>query len=267
MNSETRSHGLPFWPFIILDILFLGIAGVLYKYTHRPFETVDSALIIVCIAGAAFCFALPFLRRNADENAQVQTQTVADAVKEIRKLDQVAQQIGIATSQWQGVQEHATKTVDAAREVADSMAAEAKSFVEFLKKANESEKAHLRVEVDKLRRAEGEWLQATVRIMDNVFALNQAALQSGQPNLVKQISQFNNQCCEPARRLGLVPTTAIVGDAYDQKQHDLYEGEVAGEKSFVAGTVACGYTYQGEVIRKPMVLLEGSKNLPAQSSQ
>ena len=47
---------------------------------------------------------------------------------------------------------------------------------EFLAKANDSEKGFLRLEVDKLKRAEGEWLQTLVRILDHVNALHQGAL-------------------------------------------------------------------------------------------
>jgi hypothetical protein len=259
MNSESRRHGLPFWPFIILDILFLGMAVVIYKSAHQPFVPIEAGLVIACVVGAAFCIALPFLRRNADESAMAQAEVIANAVAEIKKLETVAQQINGATTQWQGVQEHATKTVDAAREVADSMATEAKAFVEFLKKANESEKSHLRVEVDKLRRAEGQWLEVLVRIMDNVYALNQAALQSGKANLISQIGQFHKGCCESARRVGLTPIVVEAGSAYEDKAQDLFEGEKATDGAKVGLTIACGYSFQGQTIRKPVVMLHAEK--------
>ncbi len=259
MNSESRRQGLPFWPFVILDLLFLGMAVVIYRNAHRPFESIDAGLVITCVVGAAFCIALPFLRRNADENAMAQAELVANAVAEIKKIETVAQQINSATTQWQGVQEQATKTVDSAREVADSMASEAKSFVEFLKKANESEKSHLRVEVDKLRRSEGQWIEVMVRLMDNVHALNVAALQSGKASLIGQIGQFYNACCDTARRVGLVPVVVEPGAAYDDQAQVLFEGEKATAGAKVGVTVACGYSFQGQVIRKPMVTLLAEK--------
>ena len=39
------------------------------------------------------------------------------------------------------------------------MTAEARAFQQFLDKANDTERNHLRLEVEKLRRAEGDWLQ------------------------------------------------------------------------------------------------------------
>jgi hypothetical protein len=269
MNSENRRPGLPFWPFVILDVLFLGMAVVIYKNAHQPFVPIEAGLVVTCVVGAAFCIALPFLRRNSDEAALAQNESIGDAVKEIKKLEQVAQQIGAATTQWQGVQEHSTKTVAAAREVADGMAAEAKSFVEFLKKANDSEKSHLRVEVDKLRRAESQWLEVLVRLMDNIHALNQAAIQTGKANLIAQIGQFHTTCCDAVRRMGLVPFGPEAGEAYDPKAHDLFEGEKAVDNAKVGLTVGSGYTFQGQMIRKPVITLQTGKTVAkvADSSQ
>ena len=78
------------------------------------------------------------------------------------------------------------------------MAAEVREFSEFMQKMNDSEKAALRLEIEKLRRGEGEWLQVLVRILDHVFLLHAAAMRSGQPKLVGQISQFSKRL--PRRR-------------------------------------------------------------------
>lgn len=255
MNSESRKPDLPLWPFFILDVLFLALAFLMFKNMNRPLGFSEAAAIILCAVGAAICFALPFLRRNANDVALAQAEAIAEAVKEIKKLEGFGQQINLATAQCQSVQEQSTKTVDAAREVADGMAAEAKSFVEFLKKANDNEKAHMRVEIDKLRRAEGQWLEVVVRILDNGFALHQAAIQSGKANLINQIGQFQRNCLDSARKLGLVPIIPENGVAYDAKAHDLLDGEKPAANSKIAQTVGCGYTFQGQLIRKPVVVL------------
>ena len=56
------------------------------------------------------------------------------------------------------------------------LSTEARAFGDFLRKSNDAEKSHLRLEVDKLRRSENEWLQILVRILDHIFALHQAAM-------------------------------------------------------------------------------------------
>ena len=78
------------------------------------------------------------------------------------------------------------------------MAAEVREFSEFMQKMNDSEKAALRLEIEKFRRGEGEWLQVLVRILDHVFLLHAAAARSGQPKLAEQIAQFSKRL--PRRR-------------------------------------------------------------------
>ena len=152
------------------------------------------------------------------------------------------------------VQDQSTKTVSAAAEISERMKKEADSFREFLEKANESEKAHLRLEVGKLRRSEGDWLQVLVRIMDHIYALNQAGARSGQTALISQLNQFQHACRDAARRVGLVPFAANRYDTFDPKIHQLANSqEDAPPKAQVIEVLAIGFSYQGALIRKPLV--------------
>jgi len=211
---------------------------------------------MICAGVGAWSCVTPFLRRSAAEQALSHTQLLTDAVSQIQKLETLAGQIGNATAQWQGIQESATKTADTARELAESMGTEARAFTEFLKKAGDSEKTHLKLEVEKLRRAETEWLQILVRILDHVFALFQAAVQSGQPKLIEQIGIFQNTCCDTARRVGLTPGIAQPGEPFDPELHQLSNGDAAHENAVIAATLAAGYSYQGRLLRRTMVSLQ-----------
>ena len=254
MTDQTPKPYLPLWPFIIFDVLFLGLAYFLMRYAHRPLQLGEAALVVVCVIAGAVVFLFPFVRRNSADQQSAQAATLAQAVAQIKNLETVATQIGHATAQWQGVQEHATKTNETAKELAADMAAEARTFTDFLKKAGDAEKARLRVEVEKLRRAEGEWLQILTRILDHVFALSQAALASGQPNVIEQIGHFQNSCRDVARRIGLVPFVAKSGEPLDPTLHQLLdETSPAGANALVAETIATGFTYQGQMIRRAVV--------------
>jgi len=68
-------------------------------------------------------------------------------VEQIHGLEQIAGQISGATAQWQTIQEQSAKTAGAAREISERMTAEAAAFGEFLQKANDGEKANLRLEI------------------------------------------------------------------------------------------------------------------------
>ena len=64
------------------------------------------------------------------------------------------------------------------------------------------EKAHLRLEVEKLRRGETERLQIIIHVLDHVFALFQAAEHSGHPDLIDQLGHFQKACRKPCAALG-----------------------------------------------------------------
>src|SRR5208282_238230 len=119
------------------------------------------------------------------------------------------------THQWLELQGNTAQAADSAKKVADQITAEAQAFSESMQRVSETERNHLRLEVDKLRRAEGERLQVITHVLDHVFALFQAARQSGQPALLEQIGQFHNACREAARRIGLVQTAGQAGETYD----------------------------------------------------
>ena len=156
--TETKSV-LPVWPFWLGDVLLLGLAFRIDSLGHRPLLWSEALLLVLCGAGAAGCLIFPILRRHNDEHALNQAQLLAQATSQIQNLDHVAALVTGATNQWREYQEEASKTAVTAKGVAESMAAEAKSFTEFIQRANDIEKAHLRLEVEKLRRAEAEWLQ------------------------------------------------------------------------------------------------------------
>jgi molecular chaperone GrpE (heat shock protein) len=248
---------LALWPFVVVDALFLGLAAILLKVGHRPLLWQEAGLLVLCGALGAWSFVTPFLRRNADEQGLSQAKLLAEAAGQLQKLDQLAGQISGATNQWLELQTHTAEAAESAKQVAERMEAEAKAFTEFMQRAGEAEKAHLRVEVEKLRRAEGERLQIIIHILDHVFALFQAARHSGQPALVEQIGQFQNACREATRRIGLAQTAGLEGAAYDPELHQLPENTAPVENALVADTLAAGYTYQGQVLRRPVVALKG----------
>jgi len=250
---------LPLWPFILIDALFLGLAALLLKFGHRPLPWQEGGLLILCGTLGALSFLTPFLRRSADEQALSQARLLAEATGQIQKLDQLAGQISGATHQWLELQIHTTQAAENAKQITERMAAEAKAFSEFMQRASDSERSHLRLEVEKLRRAETERLQVITHVLDHVFALFQAARQSGQPALLEQISQFHNACREAARRIGLVQTASQEGDAYDPKLHQLPENIPAVENATVADTLVAGYTYQGQLLRRPVVALKNGE--------
>ncbi|HUD45599.1 MAG TPA: nucleotide exchange factor GrpE [Candidatus Baltobacteraceae bacterium] len=253
--TDVRSN-LPLWPFLAADALFVGAGGLLLWLGHRPLLWWEASLMVVCVAGAAGSFIFPFVRRNSDEQSLAQARLLADATRQLQNIDQVAAQITGATDQWRQHQEQISQSTATAKGVAESMAAEARSFTEFLQKAGDTERAHLRLEVEKLRRAEADWLQIMIHILDHVFALFQAAHRSGQPALAEQMNLFQNTCRDAARRIGLVATKGKTGDPFDPALHRLADDASPNGNAIVGETLATGYTFQGQIIRRPLVALQ-----------
>jgi molecular chaperone GrpE (heat shock protein) len=253
--TESESS-LPLWPFVTADAAFLALAGLFLRLGHRPLLWWEVCCLTLCVAGAAWCLITPFLSRHRDEQTLAQARVLAGAMSQLQNIGQLAAQITGATSQWREYQEQAALTAANAKAVADLMAAEFKSAGDFLQRINDTEKAHLRVETEKLRRAEQDWLQAMVHTLDHVFALFQAARKTGQPGLIEQIGHFQNSCREAARRLGLVPLVAQAGDPFDPAGHQLKDGVVPPEGAVIAETLATGYTYQGQLLRRVLVAVQ-----------
>jgi molecular chaperone GrpE (heat shock protein) len=252
--TECVTSKLPKWPFLLADLILLGFAGFIVYNSQAPLSLWQAVFCLVAIGLGAWLSVIPFLKEYRSGVQLAQSYTLANAMGEFQKMEVIQTQIANATSQWQTVQDHSTQTVNAAKGIADRMKTETQEFMAFLAKANETEKAHLRLEVEKLRRAEAEWLQVTVRILDHIFALNQAAARSGQPGLISQLGQFQHACRDAARRMGLVPFTAAKGDVFEAKIHQIVESQGAvPENGRIGETLATGYTYQGQLIRRAVI--------------
>lgn len=218
-----------------------------------PWEIVSCTL---CIAFGAGCSLLPYILEHRVIVKLAMADRLADVTSEIQNLDAVAAQIGTATSRWQTVQESADKTAAVAKEIAGRMAGEVQEFNRFLQASNDGEKSALRLEVEKLRRAESDWLQALVRMLDHVYAVHQGAVRSQQPTLIDQLGQFQNACRDAARRVGLAPFVPGPDEPFDPARHQLVDGGSSPESdAVVSETVAAGYTFQGKLLRPALVRL------------
>jgi molecular chaperone GrpE (heat shock protein) len=264
--NEPNIPRLPKWPFFVADLVLLGTAGFIYSQNPAPKSLPELALIAACIALGAWLSVAAYWWEYRASVKLAEADSLITATAQIKNLEKVAAQIHEATSQWQQVQEQANQTADQAKQMTARMTSEAKAFAEFIERANDSEKATLRLEVEKLRRAEGEWIQVLVRMLDHVYALHQGALRSAKPNLIEQVSQFQNACRDAARRVGLVPFTAEVAERFDAQRHQLLEGN--GQQpndGAIAETVASGFTFQGKLLRQALVRLEQAKAAGATS--
>ncbi|MBM3830035.1 MAG: nucleotide exchange factor GrpE [Verrucomicrobia bacterium] len=254
-------------PFLIGAALLDAFAWWVVDKSDKPINIWIAVLALVSVACATWASVIPFLNDAQNAVKLDELQKLQTAATQINNLEKVATQITIATAQWQNVQEHNAKAIESAKHISEEMSAEAVRFAEFMKKANDSEKATLRLEVEKLKRAESDWLQVLVRVLDHVFALHRAGKHSGQQNLIEQLAHFQNACRDAARLIGLVAFAPTPGDKFVPGQHQVADGrkDVPSDAK-VFETVAPGYTFQGQMLRPALVLLDAPAAKPAPAS-
>lgn len=248
------------WPFFLGDVLLLGLAFYICFQSTPPLHRWEIAACVLCVALGAALGVLPFISEYRAIVKLAEVENFVSVASQIQNLEEVATQISSATNHWQMAQDAADKTTKAAKEISDGMAAELRKFTEFMQRADAGEKAALRLEAEKSRRAENEWMQVIVRMLDHVYALHAAAARSGQAGLARQIDNFQNACRDAARRVGLVPFVAQNAEAFDAQKHQLVEEDAkAPEGALVAETLATGYTFQGRLLRPAIVTLQSEK--------
>jgi len=236
------------------DGLLLVAAWLIYGQAARPMTPYEVGAFGLCVGFGAWLGVWPFVLRQRGELKLAETAELRDTLAQIERVEDVGARIQQATSQWQSVHEHATRASAAAREVAERMTAETKEFFAFMEKANDAERNHLRLEVEKLRRTEGDWLGVTVRMLDHVYALFLAAVRSGQPGLTEQIGRFQEACRDVVRRVGLAPVVPQLNSPFDPAVCEPPEAGAAVPGGATVGQVlACGYSFQGQLIRRALV--------------
>ena len=261
--QDSSAPRLAKWPFFLGNALLLALAGFIFFEGKRPFGPAEVLACVLCVGVGAVFSIWPFVLEYRSAEKLLETVALTSVVAQVQNLDAIATQISDATAQWQSVQEAADKTARQAGDIAKKMAEEAAAFNEFIQHANDNEKSTLRLEVDKLRRVESEWLQVLVRILDHVYALNRAAAQSRQPTVIDQLGRFQSACQDAARRVGLAPFVAAQGEPFDVQKHQVVEGEVKpGGDAVVGDTAATGYTFQGKIIRPALVRLLSEEIAP-----
>ena len=251
--TELTRPAVPKWPFFTGDAFMLGLAWFVYQQSRLPLEPFAIGAICACVALGALLAILPFVLEYRIVVRVAEAGALTRVVDQVRNLEAIASQISLATGQWQTVNDHSSQAVTAATQIGEKMAAEARAFGEFMQKANDTEKSNLRLEVDKLRRAESDWLQVVVRMLDHTFALHSAAVRSGKPGLIEQLTQFQNVLRDSVRRIGLTPFTAEPGEAFDPEKHQASESDKPEPGATVGNTLATGYTFRGQLIRPALV--------------
>jgi molecular chaperone GrpE (heat shock protein) len=259
--KDMTDWKVPKWPFLLGDALLM-IFGYFFVL-HSPLPIRHWEIAAGCVAIGAALGVIPFILDYRAAGKAIEVNALGTVAEKIENLEKLAGQITAATSQWAGVQEavqgQAEKTTISAKAIADRMTNEVIEFSDFMKKMNDTEKAMLKLEVEKMRRGEVEWLQVLVHVLDHIFALHTAAARTGDVKFTEPIANFQNACHGIARRVGLTPFVAGPDEPFNAERHQVVDSkETPPAGAVVAETVGSGYTFQGRPLRPALVRLRGA---------
>jgi molecular chaperone GrpE (heat shock protein) len=218
------------------------------------FDLLVAAAAIIAWMFGAWIAIKPWLEEFQAQNKHLENETLASALEQIQRVEEVASRIQSATGAWQSAQESATRTAAAAREIEEKIRATTKDFIDFQERVNSDEKRHMTLEIEKLRRVEADWLQAAARMLDHTYMLHQAAQRSGQQNLINQLGSFQTAVRDAARRMGLVAFTPVIGERFDNRGHQTETPDTEPPaESVITEVLATGLTFQGQLLRRALV--------------
>lgn len=253
--SDSTIPRLNKLPFLFADAMLVATAAALVAFGSRPLQLWEVVAVAACAGLGAWMAILPFLKEYEASLKGAETSQMAETMARLDQLDVVAERIATATGQWQSVQDRAGQTAELAKGIVDRLAREAESFAGAVQRTAEGDRQTLKLEVEKLRRTEGDWLQAVGRIMDHIFALHVAAVRTGQQSLVDQLDRFHGACREALRRVGFVLIVAAPDEPFDPRKHQLPEEGEVPPGAVVDETVAPGFVFQGRLLRPVIVRL------------
>lgn len=254
---QSDEPNLPIWIFVLGDISFIIVAIWLTQVSPAPITALHALMILVAVGAGAWCSIYPFLKAYQRASRVSETDKLKSTVETIEELKNLASSIDLARGDWQSAGAESQKVIDASKEVYDRMAEETKAFHQFLQDSQATEIRNLKLETDKLRKADQTWVELTVHLLDHIYAISTAAERSGQDNLSAQHVQFRAACYDIVRRVGLVPFGVEPGEIFDPRKHQIKNPEdKVGAGAKVEGTIATGYTYQGQLLRRSMVALD-----------
>ncbi len=244
------------WPFFLADFVLVALGSAIAWSAKWPPTPLLILALVACFISGAVILIYPFLREHAAAVKLWEQVNLAEAAQQLDQLVTVANRVVAAAQEWEGFQTNTQKLHQQSGQLVDRMAGEAKAFSEFLHRTELQEKQSLRFELDKVRRQEAEMLQVLVHLLDHVHALRQAGERSGQPQLALQLANFRSACLETARRVGLLAFESEPGSRFDPNSHQTVDGREPSEGAVISSTVACGYTFQGQPVRRILVSLQ-----------
>ncbi len=170
MSLPDQTPKLPKYPFLLADAGLLGAAVFIATRSPGPLGTEATLAIVACVAVGGLLAAVPFLAdyaRKQDE-ALDERQRGLDALS--RTVNETAEQISIAASGLHQIAELAQRNLKHAEHLPQKLHEKIAEFQAQLDNAREDDREQLEKELEELRAAEGERLEAAAEKIARAIA-------------------------------------------------------------------------------------------------
>ncbi len=170
MSLPDQTPKLPKYPFLLADAALLGAAVFIATRSAGPLSTESIIAIVGCVAVGGLLAAVPFLAdyaRKQDE-ALDERQRGLDALS--RTVHEAAEQIGIAASGLHQIAELAQRNLKTAEHLPQKLHEQIAGFQAQLDNAREDDREQLEKELEELRAAEGDRLEASAEKIAKAIA-------------------------------------------------------------------------------------------------
>ena len=149
---------------------------MLFRSYFLPPKTTWDYVIVLTLSGlwayGAYICITPWLVEFKAQTCHLENETIADAMAQLQRLEEVGARVQSATAAWQAAHDSAARVTQTAREIEEKIKTDMKDFMDFAERVNSEYKNHLRLEVEKLRRSEGDFIQVTARLDRKSTRLN-----------------------------------------------------------------------------------------------
>lgn len=256
-STASTTSSVNKMPFFVADAVLILASICILTFAQHPLSGSACWALAVILGCGAWIAILPWFQENKNNAALSQLDGLRSVSECIQQMNTFSAGMNSAIASLANVQKMTEASARAASEAENKIMEHSQDFSERLSKAVSYEKSSLQMEIDKLCRVENDWIHTGIGIMDHVLALTHAGIQSGKPEIAEQMRHFRGACLDIAARAGLQPFLPAPTDTYDPEKHLLPPNTPTPEPDTrISRVIAPGFNYQGQLVRKAMVLTE-----------
>lgn len=159
MSSSSPAPKIPFWAFIVTDIVLVGAAALIAARGPQPWSEIKIFAVAACVCVGALLLLVPWLVYVERERNELLDERQRALESLARTVTSSAEQISIAANGLHEIADIAQKNLKHAEVLPHKLQEKIAEFQAQLANANDTEREELEKELEELRGSESERLQ------------------------------------------------------------------------------------------------------------